>query len=65
MGKNKKNEEREKGAFLLGMLLGAACLGYNSIRPYIECTGEPYQGTIHITEGVGCHDGKGHKIVWR
>lgn len=65
MSKEKKNEEREKGAFLLGMLLGAAFSGSKGMKPYIERTGELYTGTIHITEGIGYHDGKGNRVIWR
>lgn len=63
MGKNKK--DKEKSDFLLGMLLGCGLSGYNDLRPYLESTGEVYTGVIHITDGVGLHDGKGNKIVWR
>lgn len=62
---NDDNMERQEGAFLLGMLLGASCLAHRGCRPYLENTEELYVGTIHITEGIGYHDGRGHRIVWR
>lgn len=33
--------------------------------PYTVHDGKRYEGTIHITEGIGFHDGCGHKIEFR
>ena len=33
--------------------------------PYTVHDGQRYEGTIYLTEGIGLHDGKGHKIEYR
>lgn len=33
--------------------------------PYTVHDGKRYRGTIHVTEGIGFHDGQGHKIEFR
>ena len=33
--------------------------------PYTVRDGKRYSGTVHITEGIGFHDGCGHKIEFR
>ena len=33
--------------------------------PYTVHDGQRYEGTIYLTEGIGLHDGRGHKIEYR
>lgn len=58
-------EENKKNGFLLGILGDAAVNLSNRTYPYTVHDGKRYEGTIHITEGVGFHDGCGHKIEFR
>lgn len=37
----------------------------NRQYPYTIHDGKRYEGTIHMTEGIGFHDGHGHKIEFR
>ena len=57
------SEQQNKNAAALLMMLGLAA-GKLSHRkyPYTTHNGEKYEGTIYMTEGVGFHDGQGHKI---
>ena len=58
-------EENKKNGFLLGILVAAAVNLSNRTYPYTVHDGKRYEGTIHITEGIGFHDGCGHKIEFR
>lgn len=58
-------EENKKNGFLLGILGAAAVNLSNRTYPYTVHDGKRYEGTIHITEGIGFHDGCGHKIEFR
>ena len=60
-----KYEENKKNGFLLGILGDAAVNLSNRTYPYTVHDGKRYSGTIHITEGIGFHDGCGHKIEFR
>lgn len=58
-------EENKKNGFLLGILGDAAVNLSNRTYPYTVHDGKRYEGTIHITEGIGFNDGCGHKIEFR
>ena len=57
------SEKQNENNFALLMMLGLAAgkLGYRKY-PYTTHNGEKYEGTIYMTEGVGFHDGQGHKV---
>lgn len=60
------SEEQNKNfSTLLAMLgIAAGSLSYRQY-PYTIHDGKRYEGTIHMTEGIGFHDGHGHKIEFR
>lgn len=58
-------EENKKNGFLPGIFGAAAVNLSKRVYPYTVHDGKRYEGTIHITEGVGFHDGHVHKIEFR
>lgn len=60
------SEQQNKNDAALLMMLGLAT-GKLSHRkyPYTTHDGKRYEGTIHMTEGIGFHDGHGHRIEFR
>lgn len=52
-------------SFILQMLLMAGTQLSKRTYPYTVHDGKRYRGTIHVTEGIGFHDGQGHKIEFR
>lgn len=48
--------------FILQLLLAASTQLSKRTYPYTVHDGKRYEGTIHMTEGIGFHDGQGHKI---
>ena len=59
-------EEQNRNFFTLLTMLGICNAINNPLKyPYTVHDGKRYEGTIHITEGIGFHDGCGHKIEFR
>lgn len=59
-------EEQNRNFFTLLTMLGICNAINNPLKyPYTVHDGKRYEGTIHITEGIGLHDGRGHKIEYR
>lgn len=59
------DEYESANNFIFQLLLMAGTQLSNRTYPYTVHDGKRYEGTIHITEGIGFHDGCGHKIEFR
>lgn len=58
--------EQNKNFVILLTMLGVAAGKLNQrTYPYTVHNGRRYEGTIHITEEIGFHDGQGHRIEFR
>lgn len=59
-------EKQNKNFLTLLTMLGVYNAANNNTKyPYTVHDGKRYEGTIRITEGIGLHDGQGHKIEFR
>lgn len=56
------DEYENAKSFILQILLMAGTQLSKRTYPHTVHDRKRYDGTIHITEGIGFHDGQGHKI---
>lgn len=72
-----KNDKREMAAeqelseyewykgFVAGILSAVAMNSPKRAYPYTVHDGKRYDGQLYVTEGIGFHDGHGHKVEFR